>query len=927
MWSAQLCDIMPTISEDSGSQRGSVTGFGGAEEANFEQLMVQMLDERDKLMESLGEVREQLNEARGKMEELERERNALQEQLVGRIGGNLPPDFSVVTQELCQLRETLREKEEEITELKAERSNTRLLLEHLECLVSRHERSLRMTVVKRQAQSQSGVSSEVEVLKALKSLFEHHKALDEKVRERLRVALEKVSKLEDDIKHKDTELSKLRAIIAGDDSDRKVEGAEDPQVCSSLSNGFVAESGSRAGEGDGKESDALQDLKRALERKTNELTVCQRNMSETLAQVTELEQKLSAKERETRHLEESRAKAEGDAAEREAARREMEERLIAVEKRLSGAQHEAVSLREMNSKLEEESQNRLSQLELLEERLKTMEEKLEISEQKVTDLTRTESESQEEIRKRMESLAKEHNSSSSDHIRSLEAQLEEKGAELARISQRLRMAEEHNQRLSSTVDNLISESDERLRGHHQERLHQLQEKNQVQQEVERIRKLYEESMNEKSMLMEEIGKMRQETDNLKRRIIAGELTARTGAPSRSIGTGSLPRSGVGKDWDLHHPEAQVLAHVQSNFDLGETAPHPGGEDDTDSVFSALDLISPTGAGGTGGQTDAHTLARMLQEQLDAINTEIRMIQEEKASAEVRAEELESRLGGGGPLEPMSLPPSARAPFSGMLPPMDRPPSPLTFSGRSTPQRGLGPESFKYHTLPTPVSAGMGGPQTHFFPQSAQGGAMEYPGPNTRIPSNMLDHYGTHEPYEQSSPRGTLPRAAAQPGSHRPPLNQFPSSASQEELRRSHGFLAQPYQHTGSLQRDTSSRPMAQGSVGGQPGYPGSYQLGLKKGKGLKSSLGRLFWPAGGKRGDKAGRAPGDSGYSMSSSDYLSDGEMSGTESSPNASSGNLVGVGPLAPGGGFKGDFDRRRKKKHELLAEAMKAGEIIQPF
>lgn len=81
MWN-MMCDVMPTIAEDSMSQRSSQ--FSG-EDGNFEQLMVQMLDERDKMMESMREHQERLQEMEARLAEVEKERDALNRQLNANI--------------------------------------------------------------------------------------------------------------------------------------------------------------------------------------------------------------------------------------------------------------------------------------------------------------------------------------------------------------------------------------------------------------------------------------------------------------------------------------------------------------------------------------------------------------------------------------------------------------------------------------------------------------------------------------------------------------------------------------------------------------------------------------------------------------------------------------------------------------------------
>ncbi|XP_050180691.1 liprin-alpha-2 isoform X10 [Myiozetetes cayanensis] len=613
-------------------------------------------------------------------------------------------EFAALTKELNACREQLLEKEEEISELKAERNNTRLLLEHLECLVSRHERSLRMTVVKRQAQSPSGVSSEVEVLKALKSLFEHHKALDEKVRERLRVSLERVSALEEELAAANQEIVALREqnahiqrkMAAGEGSaeSEHIEGMEPGQKVHEkrLSNGSIDSND---------EASQVVELQELLEKQNYEMAQMKERLAALSSRVGEVEQEAETTRKELIKTEEMNSKYQRDIREAMAQKEDMEERITTLEKRYLSAQRESTSIHDMNDKLENELANKEAILRQLEDKNRQLQERLELAEQKLQQTMRkaeTLPEVEAELAQRIAALTKSDPTSSTssddyqyvmeaklqemisirrkaeerhgnieERMRHLEAQLEEKNQELQRARQREKMNEEHNKRLSDTVDRLLTESNERLQLHLKERMAALEEKNVLIQESESFRKNLEESLHDKERLAEEIEKLRSELDQMKLRTgslieptlsrphldTSAELRYSVGSlvdsqsdyrSAKVIRRPRRGRMGVRRD----EPKVKSLGDHEWNRtqQIGVLSSHPFesdtemsdiDDDDRETLFSSMDLLSPS------GHSDAQTLAMMLQEQLDAINKEIRLIQEEKESTELRAEEIENRV--------------------------------------------------------------------------------------------------------------------------------------------------------------------------------------------------------------------------------------------------------------------------------------------
>nr|CAB3265059.1 liprin-alpha-1 [Phallusia mammillata] len=884
-----MCDIMPTISED----RISNIGADGAEEeedkANLEQLMVTVLDERDKLAETLQESKENLASTNSKLGELEKERDFLLKQL----NNTMPTDYAALTKELNQAREKLLEYTEEINDMKSERNNTRLLLEHLETLVARHERALRMTVVKRQQQQNAGVSSEVEVLKALKSLFEHHKALDEKVREKLKAALEREMHLEELLESSNRECKVLREQVnqlklqnqSGSHESLK---KNEPQKERNGSNNNIT-NGNREVE---VEANRIVLLQETNDKQSNELNHLRQRVNSSLSRIGELEECLDTARKDLIRSEELNNRAQKESREAQKSRQELEDRLSTLERRYLNAQREAASVHELNDRLESELANREVSVQQLDERNEMLQQRIKAADLKLQQsLRRAEAlpEVEAELAQRVAALTKaeERHGNVEERLKALESQLDEKSQEITRARQREKMNEEHNQRLSATVDRLLAESNERLQQHLKERMAALEEKNSLNNELDKVKKKLEEFILEKERLERNTEKLETEVSIFKSTKSSSldrtntSLTSHPSFGSRSgrgmphvagstpdltqhrrifpssssavpmissdhfmdIDGNNIPhyatfsRSGDAQlrsskarvdpfrndtdrqneqEWERAQ-QAAILSQVQQAFD-GTTNSLPPSISNTtgvsemdDSVYSAVDLLSP-------GQTDAQSLAYMLQDQLDAINQEISILQEEKISAERQAEEIEHRV-----------------------------------TGTTDTRRPM----FQLDSGAVVYPGGTGTPRTQPpFPTSL---------PSTRFNDRLL------EPDES---KGSLDGSGGTPSS---------SCGSQESVQRSTPTQAQP-----------------------QP------QLSKKKGV-IKSSIGRLF----GKK-DKMRMSRH---HMLNTPNASLDGSELSTGSGSNTDDRSMSCDSLDVVSSGHQREQERKMKKKHKMLEEVRRAG------
>ncbi|CAH8540966.1 unnamed protein product [Schistosoma guineensis] len=907
-----ICDVMPTINEDIGSQ-GDRDSLVSADGTNVEDMLLSMLDERDRLMEGLRESQEQVNETRTRLNEVERERDKLHAQL----SAKMPQDVVEMSKKLTEVEEQLIERCDEIDDLKAERNNMKILLEHLENLVARHERSLRMTVVKRHTStamststnslipggtmadgetvcsemdilnsssnysmntttgstspSMTGLGSEVEVLKALKSLFEHHKVLDEKVHNRLRVSQNKVTDLENElfelkrskINNSSTEntfnnnnihrtmISSETQVdkdfIKDDDTDIKnnldkiqklslEETVSFPQgsvgigksseflssssvLNAPLSNLFCGSASAAALEA----ANRIKELQENLEQRASELLAARRQVIELTSRSRESSNSLSLAQSELNHANDQIERLTRELRESEQRRTDQESLATSLEQRYLVTQRELNAAQDMTDKLRAELAFKSTQLKQQEEKVRTLQIKLDTMEddllqsrslsnhfltksfktkyihdevdiddddedeeedviagtqyneenacsdesnpelmnkqisegemeQETDSITGLESKRVRKIKSIRSASKRNHYSrqifqqewnSYEDQVKELTDEIEEVRQELTRAKEREIINEEHITRLSGTVDKLLQESNERLQNHLQERMLALEQKQNLNNQIEQIKRALETAIRERETNITESMLLRQKLSELAAAFrysqaqlaIAHTSTSAAQATIMALAKASSEKVNMERQRQQHNTDISIQnsvcpSSVVEKYGTEQSSPidlisrlitntwiysqannnsdqpiemNPDVElhniqsipntisdnnnnkfyqsnelqemltrqnvmnfndpslqlnHDTVNQLSLNDIVNfmkmkqlpntisqhNIQESATDSTTDPQSLAYMLKNQLDAINNEIKLIQHEKATTEMLADELKGRFG-------------------------------------------------------------------------------------------------------------------------------------------------------------------------------------------------------------------------------------------------------------------------------------------